>query len=202
MNEIILNHIKAYCYGVKDLQCPLLRAELGYKIDKFKQRMKKPRNQLKINYLSQNLSDDDDDDDMENSSKLKRKRANNDDDDDDKENGYYPRKVIIKSTITTVKNEQRTVIIKQITYDSNSKQEEKFDHEYCDIMYDNEFEGLHLAHFNSYDIEPSEEIERTSETDIEPSKDDLLVPITVLNEAEEKLGESQFIAFTFNYLFS
>jgi hypothetical protein len=166
--------------------------------------MKKPRNQLKINYLNQDLSDDDTNISSDESrlSKLKRKRTNNDD--DEKEND---RKVIIKSTTTTTaKNEQRMVIIKKMIDDSNSKQEKKFDHEYCDIMYDNEFEGLHLAHFSSFDIEPSEEIEHISEIDIKPSNDCFIVPLTVSNEAEEKKisepGEFEFLIFSVYYLFS
>jgi hypothetical protein len=201
MNEMILNHVKAYYHGVKDLKCPLLRAELGHKIHTFKQRMKKPRNQLKINYLNHDISDDDMEisSDENRFSKSKRKRNSNDEDnDDEKENDRYHRKVIIKSTTTTTKNEQRMVIIKKLVDDSNLKQtetmEKKFDHEYCDIMYDNEFEGLHLSHFSSYDIEPSEEIENNSisiQIDIEPSKDCHVLPLTISNEEKpNEPGES------------
>jgi hypothetical protein len=191
MNEMILNYLKAYYHGVKDFKCPSLREELGNKINAFKQRMKKSNHHLKINYLDQDIFDDDDDDDIDNSS-LKRKRNN----DDEKENDRYNRKVIIKST--TIKNEQRMVIIKKLIDESDIKQqdtiENKFDHEYCDIMYDNEFEGLHLLHFSSYDVEPSEEIEQTidnnSEIDIKPPKICLQVPLTTSNEQEEKINEA------------
>jgi len=208
MNEMILNHIKAYYHGVKNFKCPLLRGELGNKMNTFKQRMKKSNHNSKKNYLDQNISDDDSeendieiysnnlDNDDRNLLKLKRKRSNNNNNDDEKENDRYHRKVIIKST--TIKNEQRMIIIKKYIDESEVKQQEnridnKFDHEYCDIMYDNEFEGLHLLHFSSYDVEPSEEIEdfqiqneqitdNISEIDSKPSKNCLLVPLSIPNE--------------------
>jgi hypothetical protein len=184
MNEMILNHIKAYYHGVKDFKCSSLRGELGNKINTFKQRMKRSKNSLKINYLDQDISDDDD----KNLFKLKRKRNNNDD--DEKENNRYQRKVIIKSI-----NEQRMVIIKKIINEQQEIIEEKFDHDYCDIMYDNEYEGLHLLHYSADDVEPSEEIEDlqqtiddTSEIDIKPSKDSLLLSLIISNE-EEKINQ-------------
>jgi hypothetical protein len=200
MNEMILNHIKGYYHGVKDFKCPLLRGELGNKINTFKQRMKKSKNHSKKNYLEQNISDDDIDDD--NSFKSKRKR--NDDEDEEKENDQYHRKVIIKST--AIKNEQRMIIIKNLFDKSDVTQQEmienNFDHDYCDIMYDNEFEGLYLSHFSSYDIDPTEEIEsnitpipceqtadHTSDIDMKPSKDSLLVPLTTSNKEEGKTSE-------------
>jgi hypothetical protein len=205
---MILNHIKAYYHGVKSFKCPLLRGELGNKMNTFKQRMKKSNYNSKKNYLDQNISDDDSeendieiysnnlDNDDRNLLKLKRKRSNNNNDDDEKENDRYHRKVIIKST--TIKNDQRMIIIKKFIDQSEVKQQEnridnKFDHEYCDIMYDNEFEGLHLLHFSSYDVEPSEEIEdfqiqneqitdNILEIDSKPSKNCLLVPLSIPNE--------------------
>ena len=130
---MILNHIKAYYHGVKDLKCPILRAELGYKIQTFKQRMNKLKDHSKINSLGQDTSDDDDDDgenalripfDDHRLSKLKRRRNS----DDEKENEQPYRKVIIKSS--NVNNEQRMVIIKKLVNNSDSKQseiiEEKF----------------------------------------------------------------------------
>ncbi|CAF4740491.1 unnamed protein product [Rotaria sp. Silwood1] len=174
INEIILNYIKAYYHGVKSFQCLRLRAELGNKINTFKQRMKDHNNHSKINYLDQDISDDENEEDKiaktskkinndninSNSSKLKRKRNNSN---DEKENHQSHRKVIIKSPI--IKNEQRTIIIKTSVKEVEMKQQKlinnqttKFNHEYYDSMYDNEFEGLHLLHFSSCDIEPSEDI--------------------------------------------
>jgi hypothetical protein len=158
MNEILLNHIKAYYHGVKHFKCPLLRGELGNKINIFKQRMKKHNQYPKKNYLEQDLSDEDNN---TNSTKFKRKRS---EEDDEKENDRYHRKVVIKSTV--IKNEQRTVIVKESIDESEKKRQKlidnpmiKFNHEYCDIMYDNEFEGLHLLHFSSYDMESFEGID-------------------------------------------
>lgn len=166
MNEIILNHIKTYYYGVKNFNCSSLREELGNKIKKLKEEIKKSTHKSKINYLDLDMSDDDDNN--------KRKRN---DHDDEKENN---RKVIIKSSN---QNEKRMVIIKKVIDDLNIQQEEydKFDHEYSDVMYDNEFEGLHLLHFSSYDIEPLEDIENlpinylNSQIDIKPSLQSLII---------------------------
>jgi hypothetical protein len=172
MNEIILNHIKGYYHGVKDLKCRVLGGELANKINTFKQRIKKSKqHHSKINYLDQNTTDDESEKDEKTLLKLKRKRNN----DDEKENH---RKVIIK-------NEQRTVVIKK------SNEINKFDHEYCDIMYDNEYEGLHLFHFSPYDIELSEEInpiEHIPEVDIKSTLDK--VPLSVVNNDPAPLPTS------------
>lgn len=163
MNEIILNHIKGYYNGVKDFKCPSLREELGNKMNQFKQQIRRSNiHRSKIDYLKEDFSDDD----IKTNNHNKRKRN----DDDEKENDYYQRKVIAKSKIN--ENQQRTVIIKKSM--PNEIDQDKFDHEYCDIMYDNEYEGLHLLHFCSHDIEPSEELEHDSlDIDIKPT---ILIP--------------------------
>jgi hypothetical protein len=174
MNEIILNHVKAYYHGVKDIKCLLLRAELGNRINKFKQRLKSQHHQSKIDYLAIDTFDNAGEEDTEILPKVisnenmssKRKRTN---DDDEKENDRQQRKVIIKST-TTVKSEQRTVIVKKSINNFETKID-KFDHEYCDIMYDNEYEGLHLLHYD----EVSEDLEDLSlPIEIKPTDNTLL----------------------------
>ena len=176
MNEIILNHIKVY-YEVKDVKCSSLRNELENKIITFKQRIKKAKVPSKINYLDKNISDDDQEIDQNENRVLSSKRKRNND--EDKENN---RKVILKSEV--VKVEERTIVIKK-EFDNPEIQQNEFNHNYCDIMYDNEFEGLHLAHFSSYDLESFEELE----TQIQLVKDPL--PI-----ANDKLGLFYILFFT------
>jgi hypothetical protein len=190
MVEIILNHIKSYYHGVKGFKCRSLREELGNKINVFKQRMKSSNRYPKKNYFEENLTDDENENDEKDLFKLKRKRN----DDDEKENH---RKVIIKSTV------QRTVIIKKSNENNETQNEiiEKFDHEYCDIMYDNEFEGLHLSHFSPCDIELNEDI---PVVDIKPSGNILSLvnhssPLPTSNN--EAGSSSSFILYFINCIF-
>ncbi|CAF3404508.1 unnamed protein product [Rotaria socialis] len=174
INEIILNHIKAYYDGVENFKCLRLRAELGNKIKVYKQHMKNHSPHSKINYLDQNIFDDDDNgiDKIEKSLKvtnsnhsttLKRKRT--DEDYDGEETNQQRRKIVVKST--TVKTEEKVIAAEKSIYKVEIKQEKildnqkslLFNHEYCDTMYDNEFEGLHMPHFSSCDPEPSEDLQ-------------------------------------------
>ncbi|CAF2094957.1 unnamed protein product [Rotaria magnacalcarata] len=177
INEIILNHIKAYCDGVENFKCLRLRAELGNKIKIYKQCMKDRSSHSKINYLDQNVFDDDDEiDKIEKSLKatnsnhsttLKRQRT--DEDYDDKEINQQHRKIIVKSTI--VKTEEKVIVVEKSIHKVEIKKEKRldnqksllFNHEYCDTMYDNEFEGLHMSHFSSCDPEPSEDLQLLNE---------------------------------------
>ncbi|CAF2306688.1 unnamed protein product [Rotaria sp. Silwood2] len=227
INEIILNYVKAYYDGAKNFKCLRLRAELGNKINTFKQRMKDHNNHSKINYLDQDISDDENEKDKietssktinnnnNKSSKLKRKRNN---DDNEKENNQHHRKVIIKSPI--IKNEQRTVVMKKSIDEVEIKKQQnlidnqtiEFNHEYCDVMYDNEFEGLHLLHFSSYDIESpvnikdfqlsnniiriqNEQITNNDLTvDIKPSESIVTsVPLTISNNEKRTIDEPDYI---------
>ena len=142
MNEIVFNHLKAYYQGVHAFKCPILRDELQKKIDKFKERMNRNRDRSNddsgINFSS-----------PEENQSVKPKRKRTDDDDDDKENA---RKIMIQSSSGATK--QRTMIA---TKSSDTSDKNQFDHQYSDMMYDNEFEGLQLFHFEDYDLEPSED---------------------------------------------
>ncbi|CAF4666236.1 unnamed protein product, partial [Rotaria magnacalcarata] len=83
-----------------------------------------------------------------------------DEDYDDKEINQQHRKIIVKSTI--VKTEEKVIVVEKSIHKVEIKQEKRldnqksllFNHEYCDTMYDNEFEGLHMSHFSSCDPEP------------------------------------------------
>ncbi|CAF4371079.1 unnamed protein product [Rotaria sp. Silwood2] len=88
----------------------------------------------------------------------------------------------------------------------------EFNHEYCDVMYDNEFEGLHLLHFSSYDIESpvnikdfqlsnniiriqNEQITNNDLTvDIKPSESIVTsVPLTISNNEKRTIDEPDYI---------
>ncbi|CAF1182399.1 unnamed protein product [Adineta steineri] len=161
ITETLLNHIKAYYHGVKQFKCAFLRGELENKINTFKERMKKRNPNSTVKYLDQEVSNNDND----SISKSKGKRKRND---DEKENEHCHRKMIIETT--AYKNALRTVIIQKSNDESEIKRQKildndmiKFDHNYCDIMYDNEYEGLNLLHFSSYD---TDSIEESSDLDV------------------------------------
>lgn len=142
MNEIILNHITAYYHGVINFKCLRLRSELGNKINSYKERLKSYPAKAKIESLEK--------EELSNEIKLKRSKeiSNNNNHESpnpkrrrstDKHENYQCE---IKNKISPTPKEQQVQI--------------KFDHTYSDVMYDNEFEGLHIAHFSSADIELSD----------------------------------------------
>ena len=176
MNEIIFNHLQAYYHGVQGFKCSKLRKELEEKMEKFKQRIKESENASFSRHLSNEDSgiiDMDLSPDENPSVSSKRKRN------DDKENNS---KVMIKSSPKT--NEQRIILRKKLSDCTNGKKiEDPFDHRYCDMFHDNEYEGIQLSYFAGYNSESPEKIEPRAVKDL-PSK-----PLPVSNN-QEKFSES------------
>lgn len=164
MNEIIINHLKAFYHGVQDFK-------LRNKIEKFKQRRKESEN---VSFNSTSSNEDSGIIDMELSPdencSVSSKRKRNDYD-DDKENNP---KVMIKSSPETC--EQRIILRKPLSNYTNGKEikpmKDFFDHQYCDMFYDNDYEGIQLSCFTGYHLES-------------PVKDPRSKPLPVLGKSGE-----------------
>ncbi|CAF0870711.1 unnamed protein product [Adineta ricciae] len=158
MNEILLNHVMAYYHGVQNFKCPSLRRDLGNKINVFKQRLREYSQRTHAVQLDQEIPHANYDiSGKSDPSKSRRKRMR--DNDEEKENLQSHLKVIVNTDIE--ENRSRTVMIQEPTVKQRKldvNESVQFDHNYCDIMYDNEFEGLNLLHYSPCDIEESENL--------------------------------------------